>query len=142
MFLKFAVMREQMDHWWRIFPAGTGDVVVLLVQLIVALAVVGWAYNRGYRAHDRGPLLRLPLLTVSFGLALLVRSFHQEWWQPLVIAFAVIVAGFFDRNDNGRGLVVPIMLIATLLGLGLILSALVLTVVALLVFMLSPVAKR
>ena len=135
-------MREQMEHWGRFLPAGTGDIIVLLVQLIVAVALVGWAYNRGYRAHDRGPMLRLPLLTVSFGLALLVRSFHMEWWQPLVIAFAVIVAGFIDRNDNGRGLSLPVMLIATLLGLGFILSALALMIVALLVFMLSPVTKR
>ncbi|MBZ0205890.1 MAG: hypothetical protein K8H89_06160 [Flavobacteriales bacterium] len=142
MFRIFAAMRQYVDQWRHLLPAGTGDVLVLLVQLIVVLTVVGWAYNRGFRAHDRGPLLRLPLLTLSFGLALLVRSFHQEWWQPLVIATAVIVAGFFDRNDTGRGMVLPIMLIATLLGLGLVLSALALTVVALFVFMLSPVTKR
>ncbi len=131
-----------MGQLWHLIPAGTGDIIVLLIQLLVALALIGWAYNRGFRAMERGPIVRLPLLTVAFGLALFVRNVHSELWQTLVVAAAVIIAGFFGRNDGGRGIGVPMMLIATLLGLGYVLSASILALVAFLVYFLSPVSKR
>lgn len=140
--LNFAVMRERIGQWSQGIPDGAGDIAVLLMQLFIALTVIGWAYNRGFRAPERGPLIRLPLLTLSFGLALLVRHVHAEWWQPVLIALAVIVAGFFGRSSDGKGMGVPLMLVASLLGLGLVLSAIALTVVAVLVYMLSPVSKR
>ncbi|MBS1568125.1 MAG: hypothetical protein JST45_01665 [Bacteroidetes bacterium] len=135
-------MRERLGHLWHLIPPGTGDALVLLIQLLVALALIGWAYNRGFRAMERGPIVRLPMLTVAFGLALVVRHVHSELWQTLVVAAAVIIAGFFGRNSGGRGIGVPMMLIATLLGLGFVLSACILTVVAFLVYFLSPVSKR
>jgi hypothetical protein len=135
-------MRERIADWMHMVPEGTGDTVVLLVQLFVALALIGWAYNRGFRAMERGPVVRLPLLTVAFGLALVVRHVHSELWQTMVVAAAVIIAGFFGRNTGGRGIGVPLMLIATLLGLGFVLSAATLTLVAFLVYFLSPVPRR
>src|SRR5690606_18181822 len=69
--LTFAVMRERVGQWSQWIPDGAGDIAVLLMQLFIALTVIGWAYNRGFRAPERGPLIRLPLLTLSFGLALL-----------------------------------------------------------------------
>ncbi|MBX2981939.1 MAG: hypothetical protein WBB32_16180 [Flavobacteriales bacterium] len=135
-------MRERIGQWSHLIPEGAGDIVVLLVQLFIALTLIGWAYNRGFRATERGPIVRLPLLTLAFGLALLVRHIHSELWQPIMIAAAVIIAGLFSRSSNGRGMGVPLMLIASLLGLGFVLSALALTVVAVLVYMLSPVSKR
>ncbi|MCL4280890.1 MAG: hypothetical protein KJZ58_01380 [Flavobacteriales bacterium] len=135
-------MREQLAQWTHLVPEGTGGLVVLLVEVFTALAIVGWAYNRGFRPTERGSLVRLPLLTLSFGLALLVRHIHDELWQPVLIAAAVIIAGFFSRSGHGRGMGVPMMMIAALLGLGYILSAATLTVVATLVYMLSPVPKR
>ena len=138
----FAGMRERIAEWMHILPEGTGDVVVLAVELFVVLALVGWAYNRGFRPVERGPVVRLPLLTLSLGVALLVRHVHAEVWQPAIIAAAVIIAGFFGRGDNGRGMGVPMVMIAALLGLGFALSAIALTVTAVLVCLLSPVKKR
>lgn len=138
----FAAMRERMTGWLHLLPEGTGDAVVLLVELVVVLALVGWAYNRGFRPVERGPLMRLPLLTLSFGVALLVRHINTEPWQPAVIAAAVIIAGLFSRSGNGRGMGIPMVMIAALLGMGFVLSAVALTVVAVLVYMLSPVKKR
>ena len=135
-------MRERIGQWSHLIPEGAGDIVVLLVQLFIALTLIGWAYNRGFRATERGPIVRLPLLTLAFGLALLVRHINSELWQPIMIAAAMIIAGFFDRSNNGRGMGIPIMIIASLLGLGFVLSALALTVVAVFVYMLSPVSKR
>ena len=135
-------MRERIGQWSHLIPEGTGDIVVLLVQLFIALTLIGWAYNRGFRATERGPVIRLPLLTLAFGLSLLVRHIHSELWQPIMIAAAMIIAGLFDRSNNGRGMGIPIMIIASLLGLGFVLSALALTAVAVFVYMLSPVTKR
>lgn len=136
------MMRELLAKWTQLVPEGTGALVVLLVEVFVALALVGWAYNRGFRPTERGGLVRLPLLILAYGLALLVRHIHAEQWQPVLISAAVIIAGFFGRSGHGRGMGVPMMMIASLLGLGYILSAATLTVVAVLVYMLSPVPKR
>ncbi|MBS1546713.1 MAG: hypothetical protein JST38_20005 [Bacteroidetes bacterium] len=135
-------MRERITGWMHLIPEGTGDLVILLIQLFVVLALIGWAYNRGFRAMERGPIVRLPLLTVAFGLALVVRHLHSELWQTLLVAAAVVVAGFFGRNTGGRGIGVPMVLIATLLGLGFVLSAYVLALVAFLAYFLSPVPRR
>lgn len=135
-------MRERITEWMHLLPEGTGAVMVLLLQVFVALTLVGWAYNRGFRPVERGPIIRLLLLVPAFGLALLVRHIHSEVWQPVLIAGAVIIAGFFSRSGNGRGLGVPLMMIAALLGLDLMLSAIALTAVAVLVYLLSPVKKR
>lgn len=123
-------------------PEGTGEVLELLIQLLVVLALIGWAYNRGFRPVERGPLIRLPLLIPAYGLALIVHSFEGAIWQPLVIAVAIIIAGFFGRFNQGRGMAVPVMLVATLLGFNLELSAGALTVVATGVYLLSPVKQR
>ena len=115
---------------------------MLLVELVVALTVLGWAYNRGYRNTERGPLLRLPLLTGAFGLGLVVRHVAEPWWLAAVFVVALVVAGFLDRNNNGRGLGLPVMLVAALLGRGLPITAATLTAVAVTAYLLSPVKKR
>ena len=123
-------------------PGGSGDLVILFLQLVVAVSLIGWSYNRGFRANERGSVLRLSLLTIDFGLALLLRHLHDQWWQSAMIVVAVIVAGFMGRNDNGRGLALPVVLVAALLGHGLVLSAIALTLVAIVLYLLSPVPKR
>lgn len=135
-------MRERISEWKDMLPDGTGDVALLVLQLLVVLVLVGWAYNRGFRPVERGPLLRPHLLVIGLGVALLVRHIHSELWQPIVIAVSVIIAGLFDRAGHGRGMGVPLVMIATLFGLGFVLSAIALTVVSVLVYMLSPVKKR
>lgn len=138
----FANMWERIAQWWALLPDGGSGIALLLVELVVALTALGWAYNRGYRNTDRGPVLRLPLLTVAFGLGLLVKHVTQPWWLAAVLVVSVLVAGFLDRNNNGRGLALPVMLVAALLGYGLLISAASLTVVAMIAFVLSPVRKR
>jgi hypothetical protein len=91
---------------------------------------------------ERGPLVRLPLLVLALGVALLVRHIQSELWQPIVIAGSVIIAGLFNRTGDGRGMGIPMVMIAALFGLGYMLSAITLTVVTVLVYMLSPVKKR
>lgn len=135
-------MRERISEWKHLLPDGTGDVALLVLQLLVVLVLVGWAYNRGFRPVERGPLIRLHLLVIGLGVALLVRHIHAELWQPIVIAVSVIIAGLFDRSGNGRGMGIPVVMIAALLGLEYVLSAIALTVVTVLVYMLSPVKKR
>lgn len=135
-------MRSRLIEWMDALPAGIGGSVVLFLQLLVAVVLIGWAYNRGFRPTDRGPMVRRPLLIIGYGLALVVQHVHNIWWQPAIIAAAVIVAGFFGRNSYARGLGVPVMLLATLLGYGLVLSAIALTTLTVLVLALSPAGKR
>jgi hypothetical protein len=135
-------MWERLGQWWDAFPGGGSGTALLLVELVVALTVLGWAYNRGYRNTERGPLLRLPLLTVAFGLGLVVRHVAEPWWLAAVFVVALVVAGFLDRNNNGRGLGLPVMLVAALLGRGLPITAATLTAVAVTAYLLSPVKKR
>ncbi|MBK9419996.1 MAG: hypothetical protein IPN44_02970 [Flavobacteriales bacterium] len=135
-------MWERISQWWDLLPDGGSGIFLLLIELVVALTAMGWAYNRGYRNTERGPILRLPLLTVAFGLALLVKHLHEPWWAAAVIAVGVVVAGFLGRNDNGRGLGLPVMLVAALLGFGMLISAAALTLVAMIAYLLSPVKKR
>ena len=135
-------MGERIAHWWHRMPDGGSGIILLLVELVVALTAMGWAYNRGYRNTERGSVLRLPLLTVAFGLGLLVKHLSEPWWAAAVIALSVLVAGFLGRNDNGRGLGLPVMLVAALLGFGMLISATALTLVAMIAYLLSPVKKR
>lgn len=135
-------MRSRITEWMEGFSSGGGGLVLLFLELLVAVVLIGWAYNRGFRPTDRGPLVRWPLLIIGYGLALVVQHVHQFWWQPLIIAVAVVVAGFFGRSSYSSGLGVPVMLLATLLGYGLILSAIALTVLTVLVLALSPAGKR
>lgn len=135
-------MRSTFDQWSAQLPEGVGIIVVLFLQLIVALALVGWAYNRGFRKAERGSLVRLPLLLVSFALALLVHFQQHVWWHSVIIALAILITGFLGRNAYARGSGVVALLLGVLLGHGLVLSAAALTMAAVLVYALSPAKQR
>lgn len=137
-----AAMWDRIAQWWASVPDGGSGIILLLVELVVALSLLGWSYNRGYRNTERGPVLRLPMLTVAFGLGLLVRHLAEPWWVAAALVVSILVAGFLDRNNNGRGLGLPVMLVAALLGHGLLISAAALTAVAMIAYLLSPVRKR
>lgn len=133
-------MRTEADRWLGAVFHGWVEMLTLFAMLVVMLGIIGWCWNRGLRPADRGPLVGWQLLVVSFALLLLVRHFKEGLWPALIIAGGVIVAGLVGRSAHPRGLWVPVMLLAALLGLGLTLSALVLFAVISLVLLFS--AKR
>ncbi|MCB0764142.1 MAG: hypothetical protein R2815_00205 [Flavobacteriales bacterium] len=130
-------MTADTDPWLGALFHGWVHLVTLFLMLLVAYAIIGLCWNRGFRPADRGPVVPWASLILGFGLVLLLRRFNEDLLAAGIIAVAVIIGGLLSRNAEPRGLWVPAMLIAVLLGLGSNLSALLLTTATALVLLLS-----
>lgn len=130
-------MRTEADRWVGTLLHGWVEVLTLFLLLVMMLALVGWAWNRGFRPADRGPLVSWSLLVAAFGLVLVLRHFDHGLVPAFIIAGGLVMGGLFGRGIEPRGLIVPVLLVASLLGLGLVLSALVLCAVLVLVLLFS-----
>ena len=119
-------MRTEVDRWLNALSQGWVELLTLLGMLAVALVIIGWCYNRGFRPADRGPVLRLPVLIICAGLVVLLHYFRNELWPSIIIGSTVLLAGFLSRSVHPRGLWLPIVIMSALLGLGLHLSAVLL----------------
>lgn len=135
-------MRTEADRWLGALFHGWVELLTLFLLLLTALALIGWCWNRGFRPSDRGPLVPGLLLLTAFGLVLLLRYFREDLWSALIIAGAVLLSGFIGRGTHPRGLWTPVILLAALLGLGLTLSALLLTVIIALALLFSARQER
>lgn len=135
-------MRTEADRWLGALFHGWVELLTLFAMLMLALALIGWCYNRGFRPADRGPLLPLPLLVTSYSLILLLRHFRHEPWPAIIIAAAVLLSGFIGRTSHPRGVWVPVIIMAALMGLGLNLSAAMLTVATALASLFSARQQR
>jgi hypothetical protein len=130
-------MRTEADRWLGALFHGWVEVLTLFLLLTVMLALIGWAWNRGFRPADRGPLVPVTLLVPAFGLVLLLRQVEGEA-SAWIIAGGVVLGGLLSRGLEPRSLILPVLLMAALLGTGLLLSALLLSAVVVLVPLLSP----
>jgi len=135
-------MRTEADRWLGALFHGWVELVTLFALLLVALAIIGWCWNRGFRPADRGPLVAWPMLVTGFGMLLLLRHAEGGLWSAAIIGGGVLIAGLLARIARPAGLWVPAMLLAALLGQGLNLSALVLTVLTALVLLFSSGRTR
>ncbi len=135
-------MRTEADRWLGALFHGWVEVLTLFIMLLVALVLIGWAYNRGFRPADRGPVLPALLLVSSFGVVLLLRAFRDDLVAAGIIAAAVLLSAAIGRGTHPRGLWTPVVLLAALLGLGFNFSALVLTVVTTLALLLGSKQGR
>lgn len=77
------------------------------------------------------------LLLGGYGVLLLLHHFRDHLVAAIIIAVSVIIAGFLSRSTQPKGLWLPAIIIACLLGLGLNLSAMVMTLATALVLLLS-----
>lgn len=111
--------------WW--------ELSTLFLVLLVACALMGWAGSRGQRPAERGPLVNASLFLSAFALLLLVRYLQNDRWSAIIIAASVLIAGVIVAKSNTRAAVLPMILLAALLGFGLNLSALVLAIASVLV---------
>jgi|SRR5690606_9328774 hypothetical protein len=109
----------------------------LFVAYMVTVLILVWCWNRRLRPVDRGSLLPWPLLIGGYGLLLLLRHWQGAWLHAAAISVGLIIAGLLARNVHPRGLWVPCILIAALIGLGLHLSALLLAIIAGLALLIS-----
>jgi hypothetical protein len=130
-------MRSEAERWTGAILHGWVELLTLFGMLLVALALIGWCWNRGLRSSDRPGLVPWRLLITAYAMVLVLRFFDHGIVPSIIIAVGVVVAGMLGRSGPHRGLWVPVMLLAALLGLGLNLSFLVLTVLIMLVLLFS-----
>lgn len=130
-------MRTEADRWLGALFHGWVEVLTLFLLLTLVMALLGWAWNRGFRPADRGPLVPLSLLVPAFGMVLLLRQVEGEV-SAWIIAGGLVLGGLLSRGLEPRALILPGLLIAALLGTGLVLSALLLAAVVMLVLVFSP----
>lgn len=135
-------MRTEADRWLGALFHGWVELLTLFLLLLVALALIGWCWNRGFRPADRGSIVPLPLLLTCYALVLLLRFFKADLWPSIIIAAAVVLSGLLGRSMQPRGLWIPVIIMAALLGLGLNLSALVLTAIIALASLLGARQER
>lgn len=130
-------MRTEADRWTGALLYGWVELLTLFGMLAVALVLIGWCYNRGLRPSERRGIIPWHVLTVAYGLVVVLHQFKEGLWPSVIIAVGVIIGGLLSRVDQLRGLWVPVMLLAALLGLGLNLSFCLFTVVLVLVLLFS-----
>ena len=122
---------------WSALYYGWVELLTLLAMLLVALVILGWAYNRGFRPADRGAIVGWFPLVVAFGMVILLRQMGPSVVLAAIIAGGVLIGGFLSRVTHPGGLWVPIVILASLLGLGLNLSALIFTFATALILLLT-----
>lgn len=135
-------MRTEADRWLGALFHGWVELLTLFGMLVIALGLVGWCYNRALRPADRGPLISWALLLPAYGLVVLLRHLHDDLWSSIIVAGGLVLAGLIGRGAWPRGLWVPVMLLAALLGFGLNLSAVVLTLVMAVVLLIGRGRER
>lgn len=109
----------------------------LFALITIALLLMGWSHALGARPAERASVLPWSLLLVCYALALLLKHFQEDTWQVLLISGAVLLGGVLSNAVAPRGLWLPAVLLAALLGTGLLLSTLVLIAATVLVLLLS-----
>lgn len=123
-----------LHGWWELF--------VLLLALLFAALLLGWAGNRGRRPAERSPLLPAIPFIAAYALLLIVRYVKDDLLQAAIIAVSVTVAAIIVAKSGSRAQVLPIMLLAVLLGFGLNLSSLALLIAAVLILSLSRAGSK
>jgi hypothetical protein len=135
-------MRTEADRWLGALFHGWVELVTLFLLLVAVLALLSWCWGRGLRPADRGPLVHAPMLLGTYGLVILLRQVQGEWWASLIVAFALLVGGLLSRVVRPVGLWSINIIVATLIGLHLHLSALAFTVAAVVALLFSSGQRR
>ncbi len=131
------------DQRWSALYHGWVELLTLFAMLLVALVILGWCYNRGFRPADRGAVVGWFPLVVAFGIVILLRQIGSSFVLAAIIAGGMLIGGFLSRVTHPGGLWIPIVILAALLGLGLNLSALIFTLATALILLLTarPAAR-
>ena len=111
--------------------------VVLFLAYMAALLILTWCWNRSLRPADRSGLLPGGLLLGGYGLLLLLLQWPHAWAQAAVITAGMIIGGLLARNVRPRGLWIPGIVLAALIGMGLHLSAVLFFMVAMVALLLG-----
>ena len=132
-----ADMTREFGHFWEGLFHGGVELFTLFLILFVVLTAWAWARNRRFRPAERGPNTPWLLLLIAFALVLVLRTFHGSWPEAATISIALLLAGFIGKTIREGVLWLPAILLATLMGLGWMLSAMVLALVGVLVLLIG-----
>jgi hypothetical protein len=125
-------MRTDDNRLLAMLLHGWVELLTLFVLLYVALLLWGLVHARGLRPAERGAIVPVGVLIAAFGMLLLLRYTADAFWEAVVLAAGMVLAGLLSSQVRPHALWLPSFLLAGLLGLGLNLSALVLGVAVLL----------
>jgi hypothetical protein len=133
-------MKTEADRLWPALFHGWVELLTLLLFLFVVFTFWGWARNRGYRPADRSSTTPWMLLLFAFAHLLVLRALHWDLYIAGTLGLALVLAGWLGGALKQTGLWIPGVLLATLMGTGHMLSAIVLAAAGGIVILLS--AKR
>lgn len=135
-------MRTEWDRTLGYLYHGWWEVFTLFIMLLIAVALMGWAANRSERPADRGAIVPAFTFICAYGLLLLLHFRHDQLTHTVAISVAVLLAGALSARASKRTVWLPAILVGALLGLGLNLSAGMLTFAATLVLVLDRSSSR
>jgi hypothetical protein len=119
-------MGRTFEHFWEGVYHSAIEALTLLLLLLAVLTVWGWLNNRRFKPSERGGVIPWMLVLFAFALVLVLRAFDGPWPLAIAISVAVLVAGFLGRVVKEKDLWLSAMLLAALVGMGYMLSALLL----------------
>ncbi|MDQ3100454.1 MAG: hypothetical protein M3R08_03635, partial [Bacteroidota bacterium] len=97
------------DRMWSALYHGWVELLTLFAMLLIALVIMGWSYNRGFRPADRGAIVGWFPLIVSFGMVILLRQMGSAVILAAIIGLGVLIGGFLSRVTHPSGLWIPIV---------------------------------
>ncbi|MEO8069210.1 MAG: hypothetical protein ABI599_16040 [Flavobacteriales bacterium] len=130
-------MSRTFEHFWEGIFHGAVELLTLFLLLLAALTLWGWLNNRRFKPSERGGIIPWVLVLFAFALVLVLRAFHGPWLGAVAIATGLVVAGFVGNVVKEKALWLPAMLLASLVGMGYMLSASVLVVLGFLVLLFT-----
>jgi uncharacterized membrane protein len=117
---------------------GWAEIVSLFVFLVVTLFLLGWAFNRKAKPKDRGNSLPWQLLLPAFGAALLLRQMDPGIIASIIICIGVLAASFLAGGSERGPYYICGMILAALVGLGFMLSAMFFVGIVFLIILIFP----
>lgn len=121
-------MDSERDRLFAVLFHAWVEVFFLFAFLFLALSAWRWAQLRADGRQGRGTIVPWGMVCLAFGLTLLLRSMDPALPQLLVIAFSVGFAGMLSVATGTRWVWPAAVLLAVLLGRGMMIGALALAI--------------
>lgn len=130
-------MGRTFEHFWEGVFHGAVELLTLFLLLLAALTLWGWLNNRRFKPSERGGIIPWMLVLFAFALVLVLRAFQGPWFVAIAIPAGLVGAGFVGNVVKEKTLWLPAMLLASLVGMGCMLSASVLVLLGFLVLLFT-----
>jgi hypothetical protein len=135
-------MSPETDRIVAVLFHGWMELVTLFVLQVCLTGAIGWAANLKRRPADRASLVPWPSLVMAFAAIALIRPFGANVWGALVVCAGLVASSVVGQRGAKRGLAPALMAVALLLGLGQVLSALLLAATVTLVLVIASFGRQ